>query len=312
MGALMESKNVEARLFQRFMNAYSSISGEKHYSGSVDKIKNADAIIVLGTRIATESPEIYDALRVASEKNCAKVVYAHPIEDVAMQNIATQFMKYEPGSEEGVLALLAYYLLVDADLSEDKRRFLDDLDLAYLEAESNTGEEEFEEMIQSFENSESKAFIVGNDVMAHERAENIARLCALIEKNSDFSLLVVPNEVNGISESLNSEAEGVLEEIEELPEFNGTVIYQSNPSEKGDVNLRGSAQFAQAAKISDGDFILVSFGGQTINREFKVEHDLKGTIALNPTFDIALDAGRYKFERSEIKKINQNSESDNE
>ena len=69
-------------------------------------------------------------------------------------------------------------------------------------------------------------------------------------------------------------------------------------------------QFAQAAKISDGDFISVSFGGQTINREFKIEDDLKGTIALNPTFDLAVDASRYKFERSRINKINQNSESD--
>lgn len=267
----------------------------------LDKIKDADALIVLGTRISTESPELYNALSIASEKNAAKVVYAHPIEDAAMKNVATQFMKYEPGSEEGVIALLAYHLLKDANLSEDKRAFLGDLDLGYLEAESNIGEEEFEEMTQSFKNSKNKVLIIGDDVIAHERAANIAKLCALIEKNSEFYFL---SSINGV--------DGELEEIEELPEFNGTVIYHSNPLESSDDSLRGSAQFARAAKISNGDFISISFDGQTVNREFKVDNDLKGTIALNPTFDITVDARRYKFERSEINKINQNSESNNE
>lgn len=309
----MSFTNVDGRLFQRFMNAYSSVSGKENYSGSLEKVKSADAVIVLGTRIATDSPELHNALRVASEKNGAKVVYTHPIEDVAMQNIATQFMKYEPGSEEGVLALLAYYLLADADLSEDKRAFLDDLDLAYLEAESNTGEEEYEEIIESFSTSKSKVLIVGDDVMAHDRAENIAKLCALIETNSEFSLLVVSSDTQSVDVSHNNEVNSDLEEIEELPEFNGCVIYNTQPLTSSDNTLRGSAQFARAAKIADGDFISISFAGQTVNREFKLENDLKGTIALNPMSEIDIDFKGYKFERSKINKIiNQNSESNNE
>ena len=308
----MSSKNSDLELFQRFMNAYSSISNTKHCSGSLDKVKVSDGIIVLGTMVASESPQLYDALQTASQKNDAKVLYAHPIEDIAMQNIATQFMKYEPGAEEGVVALLANYLLRESDLSQDARAFLNDLDLGYLEAESNIGEEEFEAMVQLFENSKSKTLIIGDDVMAHERAANIAKLCALIEKNTDFSLLLVPDEKEMMSGSSMSEIDARLEGIEELPEFNGTVIYNINALESSDSSLRGSMQFARAAKISDGDFISISFGGQTINREFKVENELKGTIAINPTFDIAVDARRYKFERSEINKINQNSESNNE
>ncbi|QSZ40944.1 hypothetical protein GJV85_02050 [Sulfurimonas aquatica] len=308
----MSSKNLDLELFQRFMNAYSSISARKDYRGSLDKVKESDAIIVLGTRISSESPELYDSLKIASEKNYAKILYAHPIEDVSMQGIATQFMKYEAGSEEGVIALFANYILENSVLPEDKRAFLNDLDLGNLEAESNIGEEEFEGMIQLFENSKSKIIIIGNDVMAHDRAENIAKLCALIENNSEFSLLVIPDERNEISLSSLSEVDGELEKVEELPEFNGTVIYNINRLEDSDSRLRGSEQFARAAKISDGDFISISFAGLTINREFKIENELKGTIALNPTFDIAVDTRRYKFERSEINKINPNSESNNE
>ena len=68
----------------------------------------------------------------------------------------------------------------------------------------------------------------------------------------------------------------------------------------------------QATKIYDGDFISVSFCRKTMNQEFETKDDLNGRILLNPTFDLAVDASRYKFEKSRINKINQNSESNNE
>ncbi len=312
MDALMNSNSSTLELFQRFMNAYKSISSASSYSGSIEQVEDYESLLVIGSRVSSESPELYKRLKSASEKNSAKILYAHPLEDIAMQSVATQFMKYEPGAEEGVVALLAYYLLRDVELPEKTRTFLNDLDLGYLEAESNIGEEEFEDMIELFEGSKKKMLIVGSDIMAHSRVQNIAKLCALIEQNSDFSLLVVPDNKDTISTSTDSVVNADIEMVEALPEFNGTVIYNIGRDESGDKSLRGSAQFARAAKISDGDFVSVSFGGQTISRKFKVESELKGTIAINPTFDITVDPKRYKFERSQINKINQNSESNNE
>jgi anaerobic selenocysteine-containing dehydrogenase len=301
----MNSKNIDTNLFQRFMNAYSSVSGKANYSASIEKLKDADAVVVLGTRVASDNQKLYEALKLISEKNMAKVVYAHPIEDVAMSNIASQFIKYEPGSEEGVLALLAYHLLKSIDLPESQRAFLDDLDLGYLEAESNIGEEEFEDLLKLFENSKNKVVVVGNDVMAHDRAENIAKICAMIEQNSEFSLLVDSHNEEERSQFHAIEINGKIEEVEDLAEYNGTVIYNLNPTQKSESALRGSEQFARAARISDGDYISILFAGLTINREFKIDSQLKGTIAINPTFDVAIDSRRYKFERSQINKINQ-------
>ncbi|MEA2092272.1 MAG: ferredoxin, partial [Campylobacterota bacterium] len=279
---------------------------------------------------------------------------------------------------------------------------------------------------------------VGSDLIAHSRSANIAKLAAIIEKYSDFSLVVVPNEVNTLGASLicdlekdediidvvgynakgnfiisslafanlsvpslnqqegtfvnidnrvlptnvaldfegytlydiafalgincgldckntvdytpelkksagfksiefddlenflspygddnrgylldevSCESDGRLEEIDELPEFNGTIIYHANPVLQFNANtnqasqlekdstLRGSAQFAAAAKISDGDRVEVSFGSKTITREFKLDSELKGTIALNPTFDDVVDASRYRFEKSKIVRV---------
>jgi NADH-quinone oxidoreductase subunit G len=106
-----------------------------------------------------------------------------------------------------------------------------------------------------------------------------------------------------------------LEELDDMPEFNGTVIYQCDPvlqfnsytykTEQlpKENYLVGSAQFSVAAKISDGDRVLISFGDSTIQREFRIDSELKGTIALNPTFDISVDASRYRFEKSKIKRV---------
>jgi NADH-quinone oxidoreductase subunit G len=426
--------NEDARLYQAFMKSYSSISGKLHHSGSMDAIKQADAAIVIGTRIATDNPMVRYALRTASQHNGAKIVYAHPMEDALMKNTATQLMKYEAGSEEGVLALLANELLVNADLDEKSRAFLNDLDLGYLEAESNIGDDELKLMTKAFARRKNHILVVGSDLFAHPRANNIAKLVALIEKYSDFSVLIVPNEVNTAGVSLlceldkdeelgnvvayNAKGDFVLsafedadlampalnqvegtvvnvdnqvlplnvalpfegyllndianalgfakentidytkelaqekgfkavefdslenfytvygedtrgyildevfcendaeiEEVEELPEFNGTVIYHCNPvlqfnqftnktkQLEKDNTLRGSAQFAAAARISDGDEVEIHFASRTIKRIFKQDNELKGTIALNPSFDIGQDFSQYRFEKSKIVRV---------
>jgi NADH-quinone oxidoreductase subunit G len=111
------------------------------------------------------------------------------------------------------------------------------------------------------------------------------------------------------------EVDGVLEEVSDLPEFNGTIIYHSNPvlqfnrytnktqQLEKDTTLRGSAQFAAAARVADGDVIEISFDGQTLKRVFKLDPELKGTIALNPTFDNVVNLSKYKFLKSKIMRV---------
>ncbi len=426
--------NEDARLYGSFMKAYASVSGKLHASATLEGLKQADAVIVIGTRIATDNPGVRYALTTAARHNGAKIVYAHPMEDALLKNTATQFMKYEAGSEEGVMALLTKELLKNSDVDEETAAFLDDLDLGYLEAESNVGDDELSFMSKSFMRSQNKVLVVGSDMFAHARAENIAKLAATIEKYTDFSLLVVPNEVNTIGASLICDLEadenlsnvvaynaqgdyiisalenadmkvpalnqqegtvvsidnrvlplnaalgfdgyelndiaqaldiesdntidytvklpqeagfkalefdtlenflgefgedergylldevtctmdGKLEEVADLPEYNGTVIYQANPvlqfnsftnvtkQLERDTTLRGSAQFAAAAKLSDGDEIEISLGTATQRRVFKLDDELKGTIALNPTFDSGCDYGSYRFLKSKIVRV---------
>ncbi len=428
--------NEDARLFGDFMESFASVSGKKLYSADLEDVKQSDAIIVLGTQIATDNPGVRYAMTVAAKQNGAKISYFHPIEDDLLQNVVTQFIKIEAGTEEGVVALLAKELLKNVELPEEISRYFEELDEGYLEAESNVGEEEFAQMSRHFRRAKKKILIVGPDIFAHKRAKNIARFVGLIEKYSEYKVLVVPKEVNtlGVSllceldvpasesyvvgynergdftiSSLHEDADMIvpalnqqegtvtsidkrvlptnvalefdgaclndianalglkneltidytkelcsadeafecvefdtlenffgplgedirgyklknsdvsvnftLEEVEELPEFNGTVIYHANPVLQFNAytarakelpkenDLRGSAQFAIAAKISDGDTVRIDLGDIQIERKFKLDEKLKGTVAINPTFDLEINPNRYRFEKSKIERV---------
>jgi len=431
--------NEEARNYQNFMKAYGSISGKTGFGGTLDAIRSSDGIIVVGGRVSTDNPAVRYAMTTAARHNGAKVVYMHPLEDALLQNVVTQFVKYEVGTEEGVVAMLAKTLLADADLCDADRGFFESLDEGYLCAESNVGDEEYAQIAKSMKRAKRKTLVVGSDVLAHKRASNIARLCALIEASTEFSVVIIAPSVNtiGVSlicdldaddadsavgynalgsyvmgsvsganlklpalnqqegtfvsidhqvlptnvavpfegytlndianalgiqaqytidytcqlpaekgfvskafddlgnffgplgedkrgymlENIDVETDGRLEEIEDLPEFNGTVVYRCNPVNQFNVNtartsqlendttLRGSAQFAAAAKIGDGDKIRIEFAKESEERVFQLDAALKGTIALVPSYDLSFGTSseQYRFEKVKIMKMGSES-----
>ncbi|RUM66731.1 MAG: NADH-quinone oxidoreductase subunit G [Sulfurimonas sp.] len=429
--------NEDARHFQEFMRAYTMKSKQLHYGASLADIKASDAIIMIGSRISTDNPGVRYAMTEAARHHGAKISYMHPLEDTLMQNTITQFVKYEVGTEEGVVALLALALLQDADLDTEDKNILDQLDEGYLSAESNVGEEEISLMMNAFARSTKKTLIVGSDLLSHPQSHNIAKLIGLIAMHSDFRVMIVPKHVNtlGVSllcdldadeqtasvvgynaqgdfviassgardfsvpalnqqegtvtsvdkqvlpinvavgfegSTLNDLASAVgvvaretvdytcklpeskgfqavvfdalenfytplgddvrgyylstrhiadvrvtpLQDIDELPEFNGTVVYHCEPvrqfnsytayhSDEEDRALVGSPQFAVAAKISDGDQVEIALRAHKVIRHFRVDETLKGTVALHPTFDLPLEVldGQYRFEKVKIMKV---------
>jgi NADH-quinone oxidoreductase subunit G len=399
--------------YQDFLNAYSSITGKSLYEGDFRKIDESEAVIIFGTRINDDSSQVKKHINIASENHQARVIYMHPIEDSKLENIVTQFIKYEVGSEEGVVALLAEILLKDIKTPQHIKDILDDLDIGNLSAESNVGEEELEALQKSLIGREKISLVVGSDLYTHPRVINIARLLALLEKYLGFSILLVPPEENTLGVSLICEfdnqiesptvgynvkadftlsafgngdlnmplliqQEGTIttidkrvvpinatlsyngytlndianrldikqeytellpvekgfrgylltamrvevneqiEEPEEMEEFDGAVIYNCNsntiytpmnfvqqPDGKKGL-LVGSQQFATATKLRDGDRVEFALDGVEFSRLFKIDTSMKGTIALNPTYDIGLSASllsSYRFSRLEFKKV---------
>jgi len=426
----------EARAFQTFMNAYGTISGKALYGGSLKRLSQSEAVMVVGTRVNDDSPIVKYHINMASKWHRARVAYLHPIEDVELKNIVTQFIKYEAGSEEGVVALLVDTLLKDIELPEKIREVLNDLDIGNLSAESNVGEEELETLGKSLLKKSRFSLVVGSDLYAHPRAQNIAKMVALLEKYAGFNVICVPPAGNGMGISqicdlddtiegstigynvkgdftlsalgdgdldmpsftqqegtltsverrvtamnvvveyggytLNDIANGVgvsarytidytqalpqekgfraiefdsltdyfdargnehrgylldevsvevdtsIEEVAEMSAFDGTVIYNCNPQEHfsaftaksanltKDAPLLGSQQFATAGKLRDGDTISYTIDSIKFERVFKIDTSLKGTIALNPIFDMGLSTAllsSYRFSKVDLERV---------
>ncbi|WP_232087489.1 2Fe-2S iron-sulfur cluster-binding protein [Sulfurovum sp. ST-21] len=427
----------EARAYQRFMNAYAQITGKHLYGGDLKTLSQSTAVIIFGSRINNDSPTVKYHINMASKWHRARVIYMHPMEDAEIKNIVTQFIKYEVGSEEGAAALLAHALLEDAELPKTLRASLDDLDIGNLSAESNIGEEELEALKKSLLKKHGFSLVVGSDLYTHPRAEQIAKLVALLEQYAGFNVICVPPAGNAMGISLvcdlDDETEGytvgynaqadftlsalgdgdidmpamnqqegtlttvdkrvvpmnvalpyggyvlndianalgeraeytidytkvlpeekgfkavefdaledyfdtvgnehrgyllkvqkvsvrrALEEVEELQAYDGAVIYRCDPVEqfspftaksrllKDEAMLLGSQQFATVTKLQEGDVIEFEVDGVSFRRVFKIDTSMKGTIALNPTFDMGLSASllsSYRFSRLVHKKTN--------
>ena len=102
-----------------------------------------------------------------------------------------------------------------------------------------------------------------------------------------------------------------FEEIEEIPTYDGAIIYRCNEDNQfnmltnrtkalkhDEVYLKGSAQFATVAKVTDGDEIVYMVDGIRYKRRFKLDSSLKGTIALHPNYDMGLGStlvSSYRF-----------------
>jgi len=111
----------------------------------------------------------------------------------------------------------------------------------------------------------------------------------------------------------------VLDEVEELDAYDGAVIYRCDPVDqfspftaksgllKDEAVLLGSQQFAVVTKLKEGDVISFKVDGVSFRRVFKIDTSMKGTIALNPVFDMGLSASSvssYRFSRLAYEKTN--------
>ena len=437
------AKAVDAKLvcpdaygFSRFLKAYQDASGKSLWGATQKSLSQSDSIVILGSRVKDDAPMVKNHIAMATKREKAKVVYMHPIEDASIKNLVTKFVKYEPGSEEAIVAMLLELFTRDTELPEEIKSFIDELDIGYLSAESSISEEELDAIKQEFWKRKRFTLVIGEDIYNHPRVESIAKIIAAIEKFSSFELLVIPPASNSLGVSLicdliqdiegksvgynapadftlsalgdgdldipalnqqegtvttidkrvvplnvalpydgyilndiakelgvgkkytidltkelpqNSGFKGIdfdslkvefsplgddlrgyeltqiesssnldLEEVEELESFDGVVVYCVNSAHnrnpftqkakltKSEANLVGSSQFASAAKVSNGDIVEFEIDGKKVTRVFSIDTSLKGTFALNPTFDMGLSAfaiSSYRFNKILIKKI---------
>ena len=260
----------------------------------MELILKSDFIISIATFL--EDEKLKDSVVEAVKNNNAKFVYMHPIDNFNLTSFYSQLIKYEVGSEEGICALLLNSFASNCD--EKIKTFLDDLDLGYISAESSAGEEEFEEALENSQNAKVKTLIIGNDLINHERVENIVKLIAILKKYSDFNLVVLNEE---LGQKINSCIDFDLEELEELKSFNGTLVYKLVDEQNDE--LVASQTFANIAKVSNGNEVFIISKNEKIKRVLKIDENLHGTIAILKTkIDEDIFNG-YEYTQVKIEKV---------
>ena len=179
-------------------------------------------------------------------------------------------------------------------------KYIDDLDLGYISAESSAGEEEFEEAYENFKDSQFKTLIIGDDLIEHPRVENIVKLLSIIKKYTDFNLIVLDND---FEEKINSCVSFDLEEIEDLKSYDGTVIYRLIEDESTE-DLIASESFARIAKVANNDEVFLSYKNSKVKKTIKVDEKLNGTIAMSKITSSNEEIfSDYRYKQVKIQKV---------
>ena len=200
--------NDEAKKFQSFMNSFASTANESLYNATLDDVAKSDFIVTVGSSVASDNPMVKFSISKAVNHKKAYVAYVHPIKDTEITNLVTQYIKNEVGSEEAALAMIAEAFIEDKS-SQDK--FFESLDLGYLSGESNISHEEIELLKMFSTRKTAPMLIIGEDVINHPRANNIAMIAGLLQKSGSFKVLVIPPVTNSLGVSLICELDDMAE-----------------------------------------------------------------------------------------------------
>ncbi len=252
-----------------------------------DKIKNYDFIITLGFYNPTLLPK------------CNANFY--PFLDCKTD----LYVRYEVGTEEGVVALFLYEF-VGNNADSKLQSFINALDYGYLSAESNVSAEEFAELKTLMQKSKKPLLLVGRDISTHPQKENILNMLSALRQHSHLEILC---EGDSLPQGFT------LESPQNLPEHNGCVIFvdyfnsdsaqdsqdlhdsqdsqdsQDSHDSRRIPTLKISREFARAWRLSDKQEIRFALDSREIRAICDLSENFSGIIGilrgakgLNPSY----------------------------
>jgi len=212
--------NSDAYMYKKFIENFASTSGVNLYSGDLKTVQASDFIVSIGTALKTDSPNSGYALNNALSVNRAAGLYFHPIADTVIDGYSKNLLcvNHRIGAEEAIL-----YLMLDLfgkNLPSEIARYLnsfhatckqivDEEETKEVEVEKNLlfemigVDEDFGEKIEKlFAKKDSFSLIVGEDLYCHPKSRNLAKLLGLIERYTDFSIVIIPSQTNTLGVSL--------------------------------------------------------------------------------------------------------------
>ena len=254
----------------------------------LNKLKNYDFIITLG---------FYNPTLLAKCDICF-----YPFLDCETDF----YVRYEVGTEEGVVALFLYEF-VDKCADSALNNFINALDYGYLSAETNVSEEEFAEIKSLISTHKNPLLLVGSDILAHSHKANILNMISALKAHSTLNILVESDSAEILVEGdsaeilLNSDSLPqyyTLQSPQNLPEHNGCVIFVDYNSDLGKdsrdsqdsakysqdskqiATLKISREFARAWHLSDKQRIKFLVDSQEIYAICDLDENFSGVIGI--------------------------------
>lgn len=210
--------NSDAKRYKEFLKNFSQNSGESLYNASLKDIHESGFIICLGSFLKTDAPSVKNALNNAVKVNKASALYFHPLKDLHIENIGkkgktTEFINHKPFCEEHILLFILKFFAKEIPSSFSSSSLGDVLNIEILEILAKFEKDEsFLELLNSMlEKKENYSLIIGEDLILNPRSKNLARLCGLIQKYTQFKVLIIPTQTNSLGVSLICDLEEKVE-----------------------------------------------------------------------------------------------------
>ncbi len=201
--------NEDARAYQKFMQAYTSTSGETLYNGTLKSIKASNFVISVGTAVRYDAPTVGFAINNAMTMNKGAGMYFHPVGDKIVDTFSKNMMAINNaiGSEEHVLA---YVLETFAKIAQEAEEVtvpalpkeIANVISKYDSAAMGLAEDFEVTLTKMLAKKDTFSLVLGEDLYHHEKAENIAKLAGLISQYTNFSVTIIPSKTNTLGVSL--------------------------------------------------------------------------------------------------------------
>ena len=203
--------NREARAFQRFLGFYGEASGQSLYSLNFKEVMATDFVMSVGSSLRNDNPNARYAFNNVQKMNKGAGLYFHPVGDTLVPTFGKniEMFTHKVGHEEAVL-LFIIKLFADQDkLPSSVKEQLDTDFVELLGGDSAKFEKGFDKMMKK---KETFSLMVGEDLYFHEKAENIAKLIAVLEASSAVKVAMIPPRTNSLGVALicdlDDEADG--------------------------------------------------------------------------------------------------------
>ncbi len=194
--------NREARAFQRFLSFYTKASGNSLYTTDFKEVMKTDFVMSVGTSLRNDNPNARYAFNNVQKMNKGAGFYFHPVGDTLVPTFgkSVEVFTHKVGHEEAAL-LLIIELFADQDKlpSEVKDQLDRDKLLEVLDKDAGAFAKTFDKMMKK---KESFSLMIGEDLYFHEKAENLAKLIAVLESSSDVKVAMIPPKTNSLGVAL--------------------------------------------------------------------------------------------------------------